>query len=81
MQYRGQVDPFCVEMRYTFDAEANDCEKAVDLRVQTVEWSDDADWDVPTRISQPRSNNPAVVAAVVFVSAYPLLRLYIGCIL
>jgi hypothetical protein len=52
-QYHGQVDYFCAEMRYTFYAEANDCEKAVDLRVQTVEWSDVADWEVPAEDLPP----------------------------
>jgi hypothetical protein len=52
-QYRGQVDYFCAVTRYTFDAEANDCEKAVDLHVQTVEWSDVADWDVPAEDLPP----------------------------
>jgi hypothetical protein len=44
---RGQLEYFCAVTRYTQYAERNDCEKAVDLRVQTVEWSDVADWDVP----------------------------------
>jgi hypothetical protein len=57
-QYREQLEYFCAEMRYTFYAEANDCEKAVDLRVQTVEWSDVADWDVPTE-DLPPEDRPA----------------------
>jgi hypothetical protein len=46
-RFRSQVEYFCAVTRYSFYAEANDCEKAVDLRVQTVDWADVADWDVP----------------------------------
>jgi hypothetical protein len=46
-EYRAQVEYYCAVTRYTLYAEANDCEKAGDLRVQTVEWSDVADWEVP----------------------------------
>jgi hypothetical protein len=46
-RFRPQAEHFCAVTRYSFYAEANNCEKAVDLRVQTVEWSDVADWEVP----------------------------------
>lgn len=44
---REQVKYFCAVTRYTLYATNNDCEKSVDLRVQTVEWSDVADWEIP----------------------------------
>jgi hypothetical protein len=50
---RGQLEYFCAVTRYTQYAERNDCEKAVDLRVQTVEWSDIAEWDVPVAALPP----------------------------
>jgi hypothetical protein len=43
---RAQLKHYRAVTQYTFCAEANDCETAVDLRVQTGEWSDMADWEV-----------------------------------
>jgi hypothetical protein len=50
---RDQLEYFCAVTRYSFYAEMNDCEKAVDLRVQTVEWSDVAEWEVPVEDLPP----------------------------
>jgi hypothetical protein len=56
-QYRVQVEHHCAVTRYSLYAEANDCEKAEDLRVQTVDWADVADWDVPAE-DLPSENRP-----------------------
>ncbi|WP_248910554.1 hypothetical protein [Halocatena marina] len=51
--YRAQVEHFCVVTRYSLFAEANDCEKGEDLRLQTLEWSDVADWEIPAEDLPP----------------------------
>jgi hypothetical protein len=50
---RRQLEYFCAVTRYSLSTERNDCEKAEDLRVQTVEWTDVADWDVPAEDCPP----------------------------
>lgn len=50
---RESVEYFCAITRYMLSAEANDCEKGVDLRVQTVEWSDVAEWEIPAAAVPP----------------------------
>jgi hypothetical protein len=57
-RYRAPLEYYCAVTRYTFYAEANDCKKAVDLRVQTVEWRDVADWAVPAE-DLPPEDRPA----------------------
>jgi hypothetical protein len=56
-RFRPQAEHFCAVTRYSFYAEANDCEKAVDLRVQTVEWDDVTDWDVPIENLPPEDHS------------------------
>ncbi|MFC6965063.1 hypothetical protein ACFQL7_28015 [Halocatena marina] len=53
--YRAQVEYFCTVTRYTLYAEMNDCEKGVDLRLQTVEWADVAEWEVPAEDRPPEA--------------------------
>lgn len=45
-EYRAQLEHYCAVTRYSIYAESTDCEKDEDLRLQTVEWADVADWEV-----------------------------------
>lgn len=53
--YRAQVEYFCAVTRYSLYAEMNNCEKGADLRLQTVEWADVTDWEVPAEDRSPEA--------------------------